>query len=870
MATCAACGRNYAADVRVCPADGSVLGAEPASAADTPPPLPQPFVPQAETPPPLVLPLGLGPVEKAQDLNQLDLHALGEVAAELAVDLAMAEEDADLSQSTYIGRLIAEKYQISALIGRGGMGAVFLCEQIHLKKEMAIKLLHENLVTKKQLISRFTREARAIGRLTSPHTVSIYDFGRQGELFYLVMELLNGEPLDAMLEREGPLPVERAAGLVLQMCDSLAEAHAHGIVHRDLKPENIMLVQAQGRSDFVKILDFGLAKVQGADDPYTIHSQREIFGTPFYMSPEQIRATEDVDGRADIYAVGALLVKLLTGKQLFARSNTFDILKAHLMEPVPRLQELAPDRTFPPGIQEIADLCLAKNADDRFATMEALAEALQAGLATGFAGSGLPVAGPNLTHAEQAPAPARVAQAAAPPVVAEVTYRRPRTESQLMEAVDAELALRTSHTRQRVRLVAFVVSALALVAGLVWVLLPGPAVGTGEEHEPNDTAKLAGPLDQAGTTRGLIGRRQSAQKADQDCFVLPALQDGHELQIRVSGVPNMDLQLSLHTPDGVARLTSNHAGRGQGEWLRHPGTRGDWSTVCVTEYLPPDAVAGESLSDRYTLQVTQAPKPAFAESEPNDTGNGNDLGAGVATSGQLDGPADADVYSVAGLFDGRLLRAELQLAAGTPPGSHIRLAMVDAGGRMVAAETVRGTAQQVVLAFVATAKQTPDRLVVQRVGPPGEVLTPDPIGYTLVYRVTELVAQPESEPNDLPGQANPLVLGAWHTGDVADAGGSDWLRVDGGDPNMRRIRLEIEALAGQTALLTIRDLGGQVDLRTLAISPNLAERELSVVGSGGGFLLRLQPTSPGKRGSSRWQLRARYLSAEDEAVHVLP
>lgn len=848
MPSCPQCGKTYAADVRTCPQDGTTLSVD--VDAELPPPLPA--QPAAGRPgrqpsvPPLQVPQGMAPAVRQSAPLRPDLDALAEVAAELQQDLETTS-DAEATAALYTGKLIADKYQVGELIGRGGMGAVFACEQIHLKKVMAIKLLHENLVTRKQLISRFTREARAISRLTSPHTVGIYDFGRQGELFYLVMELLRGEPLDEVLQREGRLPVPRAVGIALQMCDSLAEAHEHGVIHRDLKPENVMLVEHGGQRDFVKILDFGLAKVQGADDPYTIHSQREIFGTPFYMSPEQVRATVDIDGRADIYALGALLAKVLTGQYLFARSSTFDVLKGHLMEAPPSLGQLAPDLAFPPGLEAIVARCLQKDPAERFATMAELQEALRTGLESGF----------DAPAKSAAPLPGTGRAALAPESAA--------SQRHSADLVDAEQVLEATRRRDHLRLGAFVLLSLLLLGVALAVLLPDGKGVREEEREPNDSPLTAGPMPASGKVTGMIGKRISAQKADQDCFTLPPLPQGHELRLRVQGVPNMDLQLSLHSAEGIARLTSNHAGRGQGEWLRFPGTRGDWASVCVTEFLPVGAVAGESLSDRYTLTADSLPRPAFAESEPNDEAGGNALASGVEIQGFLDGPRDQDRFGLAGLFDGRMLRAQLTLQTPSPDPGPVRLTLLDSGGRMIAAEVVRPGQTMATLAFVATPLQAPDRLVVQRL--PADGADPEPLGYALQYRLAELAEQPETEPNDDAKTAPALVLGALHTGQVGDAGGDDWLRVDGGDANLRRIRLEVEA-PDQPWLLTVRDAGTQVDLRTLAVTSGLAERELSVVGSGSGFLLRVQPASASRKTVAGWKIRARYLSSTDGAVQL--
>lgn len=761
----------------------------------------------------------------------------------------------------YIGTLIADRYLVQSMIGRGGMGAVYRVEQIHLRKTMAIKLLHESLTARKQLISRFTREARAISRLSSPHTVMVYDFGRWGDLFYLVMDLLEGEALDALLEREGPLPGDRVTRLVLQMCDSLAEAHKHGIVHRDLKPENVMLVRNASHPDFVKILDFGLAKVQGVDDPYTIHSQRDIFGTPYYMSPEQIRAG-DVDARADIYAVGALMFRMLTGQYVFSDRNTFDILKAHLMEKPPRMADLVPDARIAPALEQIVAKALEKDPAKRFQSMEEFATALTAAQLQGF--TALPSLPMPPTVAESATGTAKLAAvvvAAVPPPKAE-----PAEPAEPVEAM--EQRARRSRGMRFAGFLALCLGALAALGG--WLLISNAEQVGGVEHEPNDTLHTANPLDSHREARGMVGKRQSAQRADLDCFRLPPVKENEELSVRITGVPNMDLAVSVLGRDGEPILSQSHDVRGQGEWLRHVDGRNQPSAVCVTEYLAQGATAGESLSDEYKLHVDIAVRQGNEEREPND-GNGKeitDLAPHVELAGALDGPLDRDVCQLQGNFESRIVRAMLDLKGVQGP-TGIRMALLDNSKRTLASLVLRHGELHAVLAFAATGRQMPDRVVLERVGgKDGAPVQSGPIDYVLHYEDVALADQSVVEPNNTEDSATPMVLGAWHTGNADDAAGVDWLSIDGGDATMTRIRVEAVAPGAGTYWLTVRDQGTQVDLRKLQVQPGLDAQPMVVSGSGEGFLLRIQQVEAARRGrqvESRYQIRARYLAADDEA-----
>ncbi|MEY3013615.1 MAG: hypothetical protein RIT45_2350 [Pseudomonadota bacterium] len=771
------------------------------------------------------------------------------------------DPEIEAERSAYVGKLIDDRYLVKSLIGRGGMGAVYRVEQIHLRKDMAIKLLHENLVARKQLVSRFTREARAISRLSSPHTVMVYDFGRWGEVFYLVMELLEGEPLDEVLADVGPMTPERTTAILLQMCDSLQEAHEHGIVHRDLKPENIMLLSGGPHPDFVKILDFGLAKVEDVDDPYTIHSQKDIFGTPFYMSPEQIRAGE-VDGRSDLYAVGALAFRMLTGKQVFGHErSTFDILKAHLMEPPPLMSDAAPELSIPASLETIVQKALEKDPDKRWGSMKELAEALVEARKSGFTGGTKP-------KRRKSESPGDAALAAAPtPYAAEDAGSAAETRL----ALDDEALGRHVRRGRFARGALFGAISLAIVGAIAATVVGLGSKGVGQDQEPNDMPAQATPVDASGNARGTIGERRSQEAGDRDCYRLPNGKDD-DLSIEVTPVPNMDLELRLHDGDGRSLGVFDHAGPGQGEVVRHLDTRRAPTVVCIGEKLSPGQVAGESLSDSYQLHVRRRPRVGPMEQEPNEEAGADALPGGLSLVGALDGPRDIDVFRLDERLDGKVLRVVVESKDQRPLGG-LRLALLDAGGKVLATEVLRGAAQQGEVAFAGSDRQQPDRVALSWIGDAATRWRPEEKrtgAYTIWYRVDSLADQAEKEPNNTAASATPMVVGAWHVGDAGDAAGVDWLRVEGGDEALRRIRVEAGAPAGSGFLLTLHDPVGKADLRQLRVDEASNDLDFTVDGRGAGFLLRVEKLPPEgsrrkpKRLAARYRLRVRWAQQGNE------
>jgi serine/threonine-protein kinase len=277
-------------------------------------------------------------------------------------------------------------YRLGERIGSGGMGDVFRAEHRLLARPAAIKLIRPELAANgtardgEVAAERFRREAEAAALLRSPHTIELYDFGIASDgAFYYVMELLDGLSFEDLVGRHGPVPAERAVHLMIQTCDSLAEAHAIGLIHRDIKPSNLFASRVGLTVDFVKVLDFGLVK-QNTDATITdLTADGVTAGTPAFMAPEIALGGPDIDGRADLYALGCVAYWLLTGRQVFDGDTLVATVLKHVRdEPVPPSQRT--ELPIPPKLEAVIMQCLAKEPGDRPRTAEELSLRLQASL----------------------------------------------------------------------------------------------------------------------------------------------------------------------------------------------------------------------------------------------------------------------------------------------------------------------------------------------------------------------------------------------------------------------------------------------------------------------------------------------------------
>ena len=308
------------------------------------------------------------------EINQL---ALGDmlivlISAALAIYTAFVLHGLrhDLHHARKLGQ-----YQLGEKLGEGGMGEVYLAEHQLLKRPCALKLIKPDVNTNPIALARFEREVHAAAMLTHPNTIEIFDYGHTDDgTFYYVMQYLPGLTVGELVRQAGPMPSGRVIYVMRQVCGALAEAHRFGLVHRDLKPANILVAILGGKCDFAKVLDFGLVKLTATPDTPQLTADYTVSGTPQYMSPEQATATAGLDGRADIYSLGAILYFMLTGRPPFEGTNPTELMIAHARDPVVPPSHYRPE--IPSDLEAVVMRCLAKKPDDRYPDARALAAAL--------------------------------------------------------------------------------------------------------------------------------------------------------------------------------------------------------------------------------------------------------------------------------------------------------------------------------------------------------------------------------------------------------------------------------------------------------------------------------------------------------------
>jgi serine/threonine protein kinase len=281
-----------------------------------------------------------------------------------------SEADAALAKAQRLGQ-----YTLEERIGVGGMGEVYRARHAMLRRPTAIKLLPSSKSSERDL-ARFEQEVQITSRLTHPNTIAIYDYGRTPEgVFYYVMEYLPGLGVDGIVDATGPLPADRTIHLLVQICGSLAEAHGAGLIHRDIKPANVIVCERGGIQDVAKVLDFGIARdLQGE---HTGATQGGIAGTPLFMSPEALRANERVDGRSDIYSIGAMAYYMISGTPVFEGGSPAEVGARHLRDD-PEPPSTRVSTPVAADLERIILACLQKDPDRRPQTVESLAASLAA------------------------------------------------------------------------------------------------------------------------------------------------------------------------------------------------------------------------------------------------------------------------------------------------------------------------------------------------------------------------------------------------------------------------------------------------------------------------------------------------------------
>ena len=295
-------------------------------------------------------------------------------------DIRFCQDDGTTLRSSapaasLVGQVIADRYHVIKKLGEGGMGQVYLAEHVKMGRRSAIKVMNPSMVHDPDAVARFNREAANASRITHPNVCAVYDFGETPDgLIYLAMEFVEGEPLTDLLTREGALPPARATAIFKQTADALQAAHDLGIVHRDLKPDNIMIARGRDGSDQVKVVDFGIAKAVGGDETgQKVTKTGLVVGTPEFMSPEQLSG-DKVDGRSDLYSLGLVYFRMLTGQLPFQAETVQETMIKRLTDDPAKLGPTRPDLTFPAGLQEVIDAALVRTPAERYQTVAKFAE----------------------------------------------------------------------------------------------------------------------------------------------------------------------------------------------------------------------------------------------------------------------------------------------------------------------------------------------------------------------------------------------------------------------------------------------------------------------------------------------------------------
>jgi len=539
-------------------------------------------------------------------------------SGEVAVDRRLSD-----SNQAWLGKIVDGRYKVMEVIGRGGMGVVYRVEHLRMGKVAAMKVLHRDLAADPDVIQRFEREAAAVSRLHHPHTVQVFDFGTAQGALYLIMEYVRGLDLGSIISRDGPMPWQRAAPLLAQICGALAEAHELGIVHRDLKPENVLITRTGNGRDYAKVLDFGLAKLEQARAPTTATDRQQIVGTPYFMSPEQIRG-DDVDARSDIYSFGAMMFEILTGQHLFTGSTAVGVLTKHLTADPDAPSMRAPKLGIDPQVDAICKKALAKDPSARFQTAAELAERIEEVYSDTVGNA----TGPGSRSSQ------RVQRAFA------VTHEEGESDVRLRRS-DIDAFERGIKRARFVTLGLMTVLVLGAAGGAAYFLTRASPPLT-EEREPNDDVAHANKIGL--TVTGHLGMRHSAEAGDRDTFVVPwPAGEKRVVSVRVTGLPNLDINLAITDGDGLHGAVVDEGQLGEGEMLHRRSIDGSLVISIDQTLLPGTKLPVENVSDAYTVTVVQE-DPAAGEVEPNGTdADANPLELTKELRGYLDTRGDVDV-----------------------------------------------------------------------------------------------------------------------------------------------------------------------------------------------------------------------------------
>ncbi len=496
------------------------------------------------------------------------------------------------------------------------MGTVYRAEHVQISKVMAIKLLHQEVEQNPESVARFHREAEAASRLNHPNTVHVFDFGRtkSGSL-YLVMEYVDGDDLAKIIAGRGAMPFGRVAYFCAQVAGSVADAHAAGVIHRDLKPENIVI--AEGRDgERPKVLDFGLAKLFEGNVEAQVTSSGTIVGTPYYMSPEQIQGHE-LDGRSDVYALGAIMYECTVGEPPFDAPNPVGVLSKHLSEdPLP--PSARSPLSVPAEADEIIMRCLQKDPADRYQSAEELRQALIEYVTTVGSGDWR---------------------------LSTVGNSAGRSGTRRVGEIDSLF------TRRRRPWMLLLLLTLAAAGVAAWQL----AVRGPSEREPNHLAKDANRLPEDTEMQAYLGQRLSEDSGDVDLFEIEHTgPERRAAELEVSSIPNMNVVVELlRSGADQPMLVSNSRGLGQGERVPNFPLETGRYLIRVREVRVAGELPTENVSDEYYVRWQLLDGDPSFEREQNDSLElAEPLGLGDERRAWIGWPGDVDTFCLEQDADG--------------------------------------------------------------------------------------------------------------------------------------------------------------------------------------------------------------------------
>ncbi len=593
--------------------------------------------------------------------------------------VSLPEEEVGDVQDAWLGRVIDRRYRVLSRIGSGGMGLVYRVEHIQLGKVAAMKVLHADTARDSEAVRRFRTEAQAVSRLSHPNIVQTFDFGQSEGALYLIMEYVKGDDLATVVQREGPLSFERAAPLFVQICSALTEAHDSGVIHRDLKPENIVVVTRREGAAHAKVLDFGLAKLRERSDGADITSGGQVIGTPYYMSPEQVRS-ESLDVRTDIYSLGATLYRVLTGTPPFQAPTPVGVLTMHITDPLELPRVRAPGLNLPREADAIVCRAMAKAREDRYSSAAEVQHALEAAIA-GLRGA---VTRESATNAAETARLERDNQPLRPgPTQWERHERFSEPASTLSgntdlraeandgddfhsdgdsdsTGVDGRLrrkefdAFERSLRRRKVLASLVVPILLAIAAGVgIWAFGRTHEQASSVEREPNNAAREATLLPLDTPVQGTVGRRQSEGQPDMDYFRVPMGRGARMVSARVEGIPDVDLVLELFDAQGLALGKSDSHGTGGGEWLQPVMIGPAEAYLLVRQVWIQGTAPMEEVASPYRLVVHWEQPISGWEMEPNDwPERATAVEVGRSVKGYLGSAEDRDWFAFAAAHNG--------------------------------------------------------------------------------------------------------------------------------------------------------------------------------------------------------------------------